>query len=72
MGKGFMDFFREADADIFCIQESKLQEGQIQMDLEGYRRHSQAAMRLARRRRLSYVPVALGFVDLCHAAMAGA
>ena len=26
--KGFMDFFKEADADIFCIQESKLQEGQ--------------------------------------------
>ena len=24
MGKGFMDFFKEADADIFCIQESKL------------------------------------------------
>ena len=36
MGKGFMDFFREVDADIFCIQESKLQEGQIQMELEGY------------------------------------
>ena len=27
MGKGFMDFFNEADADIFCIQETKLQEG---------------------------------------------
>ncbi len=36
MGKGFQDFFREADADIFCIQESKLQEGQISLDLEGY------------------------------------
>ena len=40
-------------------------------DLDGYHRHSEVAMRLARRRRLSYVPVALGFVDLCHAAMAG-
>ncbi len=39
MGKGFMDFFREADADIFCIQESKLQEGQIEMELEGYRQY---------------------------------
>ena len=36
MGKGFMDFFQEADADIFCIQESKLQEGQISLELPGY------------------------------------
>ena len=34
--KGFMDFFREADADIFCIQETKLQEGQIQLETPGY------------------------------------
>ena len=34
--KGFMDFFAEADADIFCIQESKLQKGQIQLELPGY------------------------------------
>ena len=35
--KGFLDFFREADADFFCIQETKLQEGQISLDLpEGY------------------------------------
>lgn len=34
--KGFMDFFKEADADIFCIQESKLQEGQITLELPGY------------------------------------
>ncbi len=34
--KGFMDFFKEIDADIFCIQESKLQEGQIELDLPGY------------------------------------
>ena len=34
--KGFEDFFREADADIFCIQESKLQEGQIDFAPEGY------------------------------------
>ncbi|WP_455617597.1 exodeoxyribonuclease III [Eisenbergiella sp.] len=36
MGKGFMDFFEEADADIFCIQESKLQAGQIFLELPGY------------------------------------
>ncbi len=33
VGKGFMDFFREADADIFCIQESKLQAGQIELEI---------------------------------------
>ena len=35
MQKGFMDFFREADADIFCVQETKLQAGQIVMELPG-------------------------------------
>ncbi len=34
--KGFMDFFREADADVFCLQETKLQEGQIELELPGY------------------------------------
>ena len=34
--KGFSDFFEEAQADFFCLQETKLQEGQIQMDLSGY------------------------------------
>ena len=37
--KGFLDFFHEADADIFCVQETKLQEGQIQLDLEGYEQY---------------------------------
>lgn len=34
--KGFSDFFAQADADFFCLQETKLQEGQIQLDLPGY------------------------------------
>jgi exodeoxyribonuclease III len=34
--KGFMDYFQEVDADIFCVQETKLQEGQIDLVLEGY------------------------------------
>lgn len=34
--KGFMDFFEEIDADIFCIQETKCQEGQVELNLEGY------------------------------------
>lgn len=37
--KGFLDFFKEADADIFCIQESKLQEGQIDLELPGYHQY---------------------------------
>ena len=36
VGKNFMDFFQEIDADIFCIQESKLQEGQIDLELTGF------------------------------------
>ncbi len=36
MDKGFMDCFKEQDADFFCLQETKLQEGQIEMDLPGY------------------------------------
>lgn len=34
--KGFLDFFNEIDADIFCIQETKLQEDQIDLQLDGY------------------------------------
>lgn len=36
VGKGFLEYMKQVDADIFCIQESKLQEGQIDLDLEGY------------------------------------
>ncbi len=36
VGKGFTDVFRQMDADIFCVQETKLQEGQISLDLPGY------------------------------------
>ena len=37
--KGFMDYFKDVDADVFCIQESKLQGGQIEMDLPGYHQY---------------------------------
>ena len=36
VSKGFLEYFKEADADIFCIQESKLQEGQIDLPISGY------------------------------------
>ena len=39
MGKNFMEFFNDIDADIFCLQETKLQEGQIEMELPGYHQY---------------------------------
>jgi exodeoxyribonuclease-3 len=37
--KGFLDFFKEIDADVFCLQETKLQKGQIDLDLTGYHQY---------------------------------
>ena len=37
--KGFLDYFNEMDSDIFCVQEIKLQEGQIELDLDGYHQY---------------------------------
>ncbi len=37
--KGFLDYFNEADADFFCLQETKLQAGQIDLDLPGYHQY---------------------------------
>lgn len=34
--KGFIEFFQEIEADVFCIQESKMQEGQLELELPGY------------------------------------
>ena len=39
VGKGFLDIFHQLDADFFCLQETKLQEGQIDLDLPGYRQY---------------------------------
>lgn len=36
MQKGFMEYFQSTDADFFCLQETKLQEGQIELQLDGY------------------------------------
>ncbi len=36
LGKGFLDFFNSQDADVFCLQEIKLSEGQLDLDLPGY------------------------------------
>ncbi|PFP16107.1 exodeoxyribonuclease III [Bacillus sp. AFS073361] len=37
--KGFLDYFQEVNADIFCVQETKLQEGQINLELDGYHQY---------------------------------
>ncbi len=37
--KGFVDYFNDADADFFCLQETKLQEGQIELPLPGYHQY---------------------------------
>ena len=37
--KGFMDFFDDVDADIFCLQETKLSAGQLDLELEGYHQY---------------------------------
>lgn len=41
--KGFMDYFHEADADLFCVQETKLQEGQINLETPGYEQYFNSA-----------------------------
>jgi exodeoxyribonuclease-3 len=43
--KGFMDFFNEVDADIFCLQETKCQVGQVEIDLPGYYQYWNAAVK---------------------------
>lgn len=43
MGKGFMDFFNEIDADIFCLQETKMQPGQLEIETPGYFQYMNSA-----------------------------
>ena len=45
INKGFMDFFKQVDADIFCIQETKMQEGQIELILDGYYQYFNSAIK---------------------------
>ncbi len=39
LGKGFMDYFAASEADVFCLQETKLQEGQVELELPGYEQY---------------------------------
>ena len=43
VGKGFLDFFREIDADFFCLQETKMQAGQLELELPGYHQYWNSA-----------------------------
>lgn len=43
--KGFMDFFEQQDADLFCVQETKLQEGQISLNMPGYFQYFNSAVK---------------------------
>ena len=43
--KGFLEYFEEMDADVFCLQETKLQAGQIDLELEGYHQYWNYALK---------------------------
>ena len=43
--KGFLDYFQEVEADIFCIQETKMQEGQLELELDGYHQFWHSAVK---------------------------
>lgn len=45
LGKGFMDFFGEIDADAFCVQETKMQQGQAEVITEGYEQFWNSAVK---------------------------
>lgn len=45
LNKGFMDYFNEMDADIFCLQETKCQEGQVALELDGYHQYWYSAVK---------------------------
>jgi exodeoxyribonuclease-3 len=45
VNKGFKEYFNELNADIFCIQETKMQEGQLDISFEGYKQFFNSAIR---------------------------
>ncbi len=54
---GFDDFFKNIDADIFSIQETKMQEGQIDLDIEGYYRYMSSAIKKGYSGTLTYTKI---------------
>lgn len=53
VGKNFIEDFKKLDADIFCLQETKLQEGQISLELPGYHQYWNYAEKKATAEQLS-------------------
>ena len=45
INKGFADFFIRNNADIFCIQETKMQEGQLDIQFDGYQKYFNSALK---------------------------
>ena len=45
LNKGFLDYFHAADADVFCLQETKMQPDQAQIDLPGYQQYWNSALK---------------------------
>ena len=45
LNKGWMDYFLAQDADIFCIQETKMQPGQVELELPGYAQYWHSAVK---------------------------
>lgn len=45
LGKGFLDYFQQQDADAFCLQETKLQPGQVELELPGYHQYWHSAVK---------------------------
>ena len=45
LGKGFMDYFAAQQADFFCLQETKMQEGQAEVPTEGYLQYWNSAVK---------------------------
>lgn len=45
LNKGFLEYFKDVDANIFSVQEIKLQEGQVELDLEGYKQYWNYALK---------------------------
>lgn len=55
MQKGFLDFFNEINADFFCIQETKMQEGQLDLNIDGYHYYMNSAIKKGYSGTLIYV-----------------
>ena len=43
--KGFIEYFNEVNADVFCLQETKMQEGQVELELNGYHQYWNSAVK---------------------------